>query len=49
MGIEPFNGHNVIQLEKYAISIRILPDGIIKYCKSLREQNVKDFTIIGMA
>jgi hypothetical protein len=31
MGIEPFNGHNVIQLEKYAISIRILPNGIIKY------------------
>jgi len=35
MGIEPFNGHSVIHLEKYAISIRILPDGIIKYCKSL--------------
>ena len=49
MGIEPFNGHNVIQLEKYAISIRILPNRIIKYCKSLGEQNVKDFTIIGMA
>lgn len=49
MGIEPFNGHNVIQLEKYAISIRILPNGIIKYCKSLGEQNVKDFTIIGTA
>ena len=49
MGIEPSNGHNVIQLEKYAISIRILPTGIIKYCKSLGEQNVKDFTIIGMA
>ena len=49
MGIEPFNGHNMIQLEKYAISIRILPNGIIKYCKSLGEQNVKDFTIIGMA
>ena len=49
MGIEPFNGHIVIQLEKYAISIRILPDGIIKYCKSLGEKNVKDFTIIGMA
>jgi len=26
-----------------------LPNGIIKYCKSLGEQNVKDFTIIGMA
>lgn len=49
MGIEPFNGHNVIQLEKYAISIRILPDRIIKYCNSLGEQNVKDFTRIGMA
>ena len=49
MGIEPFNGHNTIQLEKYSISIRILPNGIIKYCKSLGEQNVKDFTIIGMA
>jgi hypothetical protein len=48
MGIEPLNGHNVIQLEKYAISIRILPNGIIKYCKSWGEQNVKDFTIIGM-
>ena len=48
-GIEPFNGHNVIQLEKYAISIRILPNGIIKYCKSLGEQKVKDFTIIGLA
>ena len=48
-GIEPLNGHNTIQLEKYAISIRILPNGIIKYCKSLGEQNVKDFTIIGMA
>jgi len=46
--IEPFNGHNVIQLEKLAISIRILPTGIIKYCKSLGEQNVKDFTMIGM-
>jgi hypothetical protein len=48
-GIEPFNGHNVIQLEKYGISIRILPNGIIKYCKSLGEQNVKDFTIISMS
>jgi len=49
MGVEPFNGHNVIQLEKYAISIRILPNGIIKYCKSLGEQSVKDFITIGMA
>jgi hypothetical protein len=48
MGIEPFNGHNVIQLEKYAISIRILPNGIIKYCKSFGEKNVKDFTTIQM-
>jgi hypothetical protein len=48
MGIEPFNGHNLIQLEKYAISVRILPDGIIKYCKSLGEQNIKNFTRIGM-
>lgn len=48
-GIEPFNGHNVIQLEKYGISIRILPNGIIKYCKSLGEQNVNDFTIISMS
>jgi hypothetical protein len=49
MGIEPFNGHNVIQLEKYAIDIRILPDGIIKYCRSLGEKNVeKDFTKIQM-
>jgi hypothetical protein len=48
MGIEPSNGHNVIQLEKYTISIRILPDGIIKYCNSLGEQNTKNFTIIEM-
>ena len=48
-GIEPFNGNNVIQLEKYAITIRILPNGIIKYCKSFGEQNVKDFTTIGVA
>ena len=48
MGYEPFNGHNMIQLEKYAIYIRILPNGIIKYCKSLGEKNVKDFTIIQM-
>jgi len=49
MGIEPFNGHNVIQLEKYAIDIRILPDGIIKYCRSLGEKNVeKDFSTIQM-
>ena len=48
-GVEPFNGHNVIQLEKYAIDIRILPDGIIKYCRSLGEKNVeKDFTKIQM-
>jgi uncharacterized protein YkuJ len=49
MGTEPPNGHNVIQLEKLAISIRILPNGIIKYCKSLGEINVRDFTIIGLA
>lgn len=49
MGFEPSKGHTVIQLEKYAICIRILPDRIIKYCKSLGEQNVKDFTIIGLA
>lgn len=48
MGIEPFNGHNVIQLEKYTICIRILPNGIIKYCKSLGEQNTNNFAIIGM-
>ena len=35
MGIEPHNGHTTIQIEKYAISIRILPNGSIKYCKSL--------------
>lgn len=39
--IEPFNGHNVIQLEKYAIDIRILPDGIVKYCRSLGEKNIE--------
>ena len=49
MGIEPFNGHNVIQLEKYAICIRILPTGIIKYCSSLGDKNLKDFTKIGMS
>jgi hypothetical protein len=49
MGIEPFNGHNIIQLEKYAIDIRILPDGIVKYCRSLGEKNVeKDFIKIQM-
>jgi GTPase Era involved in 16S rRNA processing len=49
MGVEPFNGNNLIQLEKYAIDIRILPDGIIKYCRSLGEKNVeKDFTKIQM-
>ena len=48
MGIEPANGHNLIQLEKYTISIRILPDGIIKYCKSLGEQNTENFTILEM-
>ena len=49
IGIEPFNGHNVFQLDKYAIDIRILPDGIIKYCRSLGEKNVeKDFTKIQM-
>ena len=41
--IEPFNGHNVIQLEKLAISIRILPTGIIKYCKSLGGTKCKRF------
>ena len=49
MGIEPFNGHNIIQLGKYVIDIRILPDGIVKYCRSLGEKNVeKDFTKIQM-
>lgn len=47
MGIEPFNGHNIIQLEKYTISIRILPDRTIKYCKSLGERNSDKFKIIG--
>lgn len=49
MGIEPLNGHDVIKLEKYLISIRILPDGTIKYCKSLGEKNLNNFTIIGFA
>ena len=49
-GIEPFNGNNVTQFEKYAICIRILPDGIIKYCTSLGSNNVeKDFIRIGVA
>jgi len=48
MGIEPSNGHNLIKLEKYAISIRILPDGIIKYCKSFGEKNSENFTIFEM-
>lgn len=48
MGIEPANGHNTIQLEKYAISIRILPDGTVKYCKSWGEQNIKDFITFGL-
>lgn len=45
MGIEPFNGHNPIRLDKYIISIRILPDGKIKYCKSL---GLDDFGIVGL-
>jgi len=49
MGTEPPNGHNVIQLEKYGISIRILPNGFIKYCRSWGEINVRDFTIFGLA
>jgi hypothetical protein len=47
-GIEPFNGHNSIQLEKYVICLRILPDGTIKYTKSCGEANTKDFTTIGI-
>ena len=49
MGIEPYNGNNSIQLEKYLIALRILPDGIIKYFKSMGETNIEKFTIIGMA
>ena len=49
MGIEPFNGHSSIQLEKYCISIRILPDGTIKYCKSMGETNIRDYTRIVVA
>jgi hypothetical protein len=50
MGVEPFNGHDVIQLDNYAIVIRVLPNRDIKYCKSLGEKDaVKDFTFIGMA
>tara|TARA_B100000902_G_C27249433_1_gene884425 strand:- start:141 stop:1187 length:1047 start_codon:yes stop_codon:yes gene_type:complete len=41
MGFEPDNGYNQIQLGKYVISIRILPNGIIKYCSSMGEQNLK--------
>jgi predicted GIY-YIG superfamily endonuclease len=32
-GFEPFNGHNIITLDTYLISIRILPNRDIKYCK----------------
>jgi len=47
IGVEPSNGHNVIQIEKYAIDIRILSNGTIKYCKSLGEKSVvKDFTTL---
>jgi len=47
-GVEPMNGNNVIQLGKYAIIIRILPNGRIKYCKSCGETDVKNFTLIGI-
>ena len=40
MGIEPQNGHNMIQLGKYGIDVRILPDGTMKYCKSLGETDI---------
>lgn len=33
MGIEPINGNNTIQLGKYAIYIRVLPNRNIKYIK----------------
>jgi hypothetical protein len=48
-GIEPFNGHNTIQLEKYLIDIRILPGGHVKYCKSLGQCSNADFCKIGIA
>lgn len=47
-GAEPYNGHNSIQLDKYVISIRILPDGTIKYCKSFGEGDITKFTRITM-
>ena len=48
-GIEPVNGHNPIQLEIYLIDIRILPDGHVKYCKSLGKCSNADFYTIGIA
>jgi hypothetical protein len=48
-GIEPCNGHNPIQLEKYLIDIRIQPDGHVKYCKSLGQRSNADFHLIGIA
>jgi|LakMenE18May11ns_1017448.scaffolds.fasta_scaffold9954712_5 hypothetical protein len=43
LGIEPVNGHISIKLFNYLICIRILPNGLIKYCKSLGELNAEDF------
>lgn len=42
-GIEPLNGHVSIKFGKYLICIRILPNGLIKYCKSMGELNASDF------
>lgn len=46
MDVEPFNGNNAIKLDKYLFGIRIIPDGNIKFYKSLGEKNRSEFTTI---
>lgn len=47
-GVEPFNGHCMIQMDSYAFNVRILPSGQIKYCRSFGKRNVQtDFVTIG--
>jgi len=48
-GIEPFNGHTSIKLEKYLLGVRILRDGGIKFCNSQGERDHSDFVTIGLA
>lgn len=48
-GIEPFNGHVFIKMDKYLLNIRILPTGEVKYCACAGEKNHEDFTKISFA